>query len=359
VLQTLNQIVKSVLTSALLLIVVNLAVLNAAYSADVEVQAVEQLQNLVAQKSYARALETINSLPQEVQLRLDIRFYRATSLAGVGQNGEAIEAFERLLKDAPQHPEFYNNLAMLLVEEGRLLEAQQALELGLRSRESYAMLYNNLTVVFETMARRSYAQALRVRREQSPVLSPLLSLQDFSLSEEQVVHVVASVDDNTVPVAMTTPAVDREALSQVDTRGSVESQAAGSTKVKTVAVDEQREALKQQIERLLNHWIKSWQKQDINGYIDSYSPNFKSRAYSSHEAWVKGRRERIERAKRIDITIEKINIKSLSSDRIQVEFMMDYRSDRYSDRSKKRVIFRLMGGEWRIVRELTLKVMSS
>ena len=350
-LQELVQIIKSVPNAAVLVMAATLVSINIAHSADVEAQGMEQIHNMVAKKSYSQALETIVALTAEEQNRLDIRFYRATSLAGSGKIGEAIEAFEQLIKDEPQHPEFYNNLAMLLVEENKLLEAQQALELGLRSRESYAMLYNNLTVVFETMARRSYAKALRVKKEQSPVLSPLLSLESFTPPEEQAVTVVATIDKSVPPVVVVAEA------EVVSTQGSTVVTSSAVTYVG--AVSEENRATYQQVESLLNSWIGSWQRQDIDGYIESYSPNFKSRAYSSRQAWMEGRSDRISRATQIEISMENIVIEALSSERIQAEFVMDYRSDRYSDRSKKRIIFKRFGGEWRIVRELTLEVLDS
>ncbi|MCW8826714.1 MAG: tetratricopeptide repeat protein [Gammaproteobacteria bacterium] len=302
-----------------------------------------ELRTMLTTGAYTKALELISTLPSEQQQNLDIRFFRATALAGEGQNAKAIVAFEQLIKDEPQYPEFYNNLAMLLVEEGKLLEAQQALEQGLRSRENYAMLYNNLTVVFETMARRSYAKALRIDKQHSPVLSPLVELRDFSPPERQPPVVIAAVEP------MQSQVVEAEMVSEPVVMVEQEVVAQPS---------DDRSADDPQAESALRQWIEHWQNKDLSGYINSYSPNFKSRGYNSREAWVKGRSERIRRAEKIDISIEKINIDILSTERVQADFIMNYRSDRYSDRSKKRVVLKLIEGRWRIVRELTLKVLS-
>ncbi|HEA26435.1 MAG TPA: hypothetical protein ENH92_04870 [Ectothiorhodospiraceae bacterium] len=319
-----------------------IGVASTAHASGLAVAEIERLHTLVQKGGHTQALELIASLPPELQQRLDIRFYRATSLAGIAKNGEAIEAFERLIALQPQYPEFYNNLAMLLVEEGKLLEAQQALELGLRSNKSYAMLYNNLTVVFETMARRSYAKALQIKEEQSPVLTSLVTLESFvpPVAEKPVILIAAtnSNSDNGVsPSSAKLP--PPQAVIEVE--------------------NEIIPTLHRQIEARLYRWIDSWQNHDIAGYIDSYSPNFKSRAYRSHETWLKARADRIGKSTKIDIAIEAIKIATLSSNRIQADFMMDYRSDRYSDRSKKRLIFKQIEGRWRIVRELTLAVVGS
>jgi len=333
VLENRFNIIKRLIYSITLIGVMQFSTLAVSHAA-VKGAGDESLSNMVAKGNYSKALSAIQSLPEATQKRLDIRFYRATSLAGAGENSKAITAFEELIADEPKQPEFYNNLAMLLVEEGKLLKAQQMLEQGLRSKESYAMLYNNLTVVFETMARRSYAKALRVKRDQSPALSPLLSLEGFQPANT----VVATVNDGNISVA------EGEPLQNIET---------------PEAVDNNVQEANQQIGLLLERWIDSWQRKDIDRYIDSYSPNFKSRSYSSHQAWMIGRNKRISRAGLIEISIKDIVVETLSLNRVQADFVMDYHSARYSDRSKKRVVFKRIGGEWRIVRELTLKVLNS
>lgn len=335
--------IKSLLYSTVACGALAIGVGNMAAAADLTAADVERLHTAVQERGHKQALEMIASLPLELQQRLDIRFYRATALAGVGKNGEAIAAFEKLIEQEPQHPEFYNNLAMLLVEEGKLLEAQQALELGLRSNKSYAMLYNNLTVVFETMARRSYAKALQIKGEKSPVLTSLVTLKSFAppVAEKPVTVIAATRLD--------TPKINDDILAS-----------SGNLPPPQAAIEDQTiPALNRQIEARLYRWIDSWQNRDIAGYIDSYSPNFKSRAYRSHEAWVKGRSERIGKSAKIAISIDAITIETIAPNRVQADFMMDYRSNRYSDRSKKRLIFKQIEGQWRIVRELTLAVVGS
>lgn len=335
--------IKSLLYSTVICgVMAIIGVDNVAHASGLAVADIERLHTVVQKREHTQALELIASLSPELQQRLDIRFYRATSLAGMGKNGEAIEVFEGLIAQQSQYPEFYNNLAMLLVEEGRLLEAQQALELGLRSNKSYAMLYNNLTVVFETMARRSYARALQIKGDSSPALASLVALEGFvpPVAERPVI-VIATANLNS------------------DDRISPSSEKLPAPQAVTAVANESISPLNRQIETRLYQWIDSWQKRDIAAYIDSYSPNFKSRAYRSREAWLKGRADRIGKSTKIDIAIEAIKIETLSSNRIQADFMMDYRSDRYSDRSKKRVIFKQIEGQWRIVRELTLAVVGS
>ncbi len=332
--------IKSLLYVTAICSAVAVGMSNMAYSAGLTATDVERLHTIVQKGEHTQALELIASLSSELQQRLDIQFYRATSLAGMGKNGEAITAFERLISQAPQHPEFYNNLAMLLVKEGKILEAQQILELGLRSDKRYAVLYNNLTRLFETMARRSYAKALRIKGESSLLLTPLVALEDFvPPTAAKPVSVIAAVDGEDL-------AASKNSEYRQDS-------------VHEIEANEPIPTLNLQIKDRLHQWIESWQRRDVAGYIDSYSANFKSQAYASREAWLKGRGERIKKSAKINISIAEIEIESLSPNRIQADFMMDYRSERYSDYTRKRIIFKQIEGRWRIVRELTLAVVDS
>lgn len=321
--------ISSVLFSTILCGLLSVSSSNIAYSATGDVQKEKAVVKLMQQQDYGKALVMIAALSPELQQRFDTRFYRATALAGSGKNDDAIGAFKKLIEQKPGYPELYNNLAMLLVEEGKLLEAQQTLEQGLRSNESYAMLYNNLTTVFETMARRSYARALSIGNEQSPVLTPLLSLNQFTPP------VPDSIPAKPAIIVAAAPAIKSD-INTIDAAPTLSSQ----------------------IEAQLRGWGASWQNKDIAGYIDSYSANFKSRAYRSHQEWLKGRSDRIRRAEKIDISIDDISINVLTANRVQADFVLDYYSARYSDRSKKRVVFLKIDGSWKIVRELTLKVLS-
>ncbi|NOR52209.1 MAG: hypothetical protein GQ470_06270 [Gammaproteobacteria bacterium] len=318
-----TQNIKLLLYVAILCGVASFGMAKSVYAIDVTTKRLELLQSMMQRRDFSLSLGLISSLSPEMQQRFDIRFYKATSLAGVGKNGEAMDLFKILIEERPTYPALYNNLAMLMVNDGKLLKAQQALEQGLRSDESYATLYNNLSIVFETMARRSYAKALIIKGEQSPMLTSLVTLEGFSAP-------LQTEADDTGVAALNT-----------DVNG------------------ESKSVSNRQIEDRLHNWANRWQKKDIEGYIASYSPNFKSRGYPTHQAWMKGRSEKIGRTRTIEISIEEVAIEPLSLNRIKVDFIMDYYSDHYSDRSKKRLIFKQIDGRWHIVRELTLEVINS
>lgn len=99
--------------------------------------------------------ERIASHPQDVQAR----FKRATVLARTGHDTEAASAFQGLIREFPELPEPYNNLAALQAKAGQLDEARVTLETALKASPGYALAQRNLGDVYLRLAARSYEKA--------------------------------------------------------------------------------------------------------------------------------------------------------------------------------------------------------
>lgn len=114
----------------------------------------------IAQHNWAVALTEldarIKSNPRDVQAK----FKRATILARLGHDDDAIAAFTELTQQYPELPEPYNNLAALLAKQGRLDEARVALETATRANPSYALAFENLGDLYLRLADASYRRAL-------------------------------------------------------------------------------------------------------------------------------------------------------------------------------------------------------
>lgn len=118
------------------------------------------------------ALREISSLPTDGDVRA--RFLRGTTLAAAGRVKEAIKIFQGLIEDHPKLPEPYNNLAALYARENRLDKAKAVLERAIRTDESYATVYENLSAIYVEMARDSYVKALRLDDNRRPLNLQLL-----------------------------------------------------------------------------------------------------------------------------------------------------------------------------------------
>jgi tetratricopeptide (TPR) repeat protein len=119
----------------------------------------------ITSKDWASALTQldarIKSNPRDVQAK----FKRATVLARLDRDDEAISAFTALTETYPELPEPYNNLAALYAKKGRYEDARVALETAVKANPSYGLAYENLGDLYLRLASESYkrAQALGSR----------------------------------------------------------------------------------------------------------------------------------------------------------------------------------------------------
>ncbi|HXZ08424.1 MAG TPA: tetratricopeptide repeat protein, partial [Paraburkholderia sp.] len=115
-----------------------------------------QIDASIAQKDWTGALKQLDariaSNPRDVQAR----FKRATVLARLNRDDEAIAAFTELTQAFPELPEPYNNLAALLAKEGRLPEARAALETATRVSPNYGLAWENLGDLYLRLAAEAY-----------------------------------------------------------------------------------------------------------------------------------------------------------------------------------------------------------
>ncbi|KXV03768.1 hypothetical protein CR51_15950 [Caballeronia megalochromosomata] len=118
-----------------------------------------QIDSAIASKNWNAALTQLDariaSNPRDVQAK----FKRATVLARLNRDDEAIAAFTELTQAYPELPEPYNNLAALYAKKGRYEEARAALETAVKANPGYALAYDNLGDLYLRLARESYKRA--------------------------------------------------------------------------------------------------------------------------------------------------------------------------------------------------------
>lgn len=111
-------------------------------------------------RSLSRAQDLIETSLQQNPRSPIWRFLKATLLAELGQDAEAIAAFEAFVIEFPELAEPYNNLAVLYLRSGQPQKAQNALERALLNRPGYALAHENLGDLYAALALQSYERGL-------------------------------------------------------------------------------------------------------------------------------------------------------------------------------------------------------
>ncbi|MEM5385321.1 tetratricopeptide repeat protein [Paraburkholderia phymatum] len=113
----------------------------------------------IEQKSWTAALAQLDARIAANPRDAQAKFKRATVLARLNRDDEAIAAFTELTQTYPELPEPYNNLAALYAKQGRYTEARAALETAVKASPGYGLAYENLGDLYLRMADQAYRRA--------------------------------------------------------------------------------------------------------------------------------------------------------------------------------------------------------
>lgn len=108
----------------------------------------------------ARALELLRGAVGDAPDSAPIQYNLAVALSALGQENEALRAYERTLVLDPADAEAHNNLGLLLATQGTLEIAAQHLERAIALKSDYAHPYFNLGRV--RLAQNNRADAIRL-----------------------------------------------------------------------------------------------------------------------------------------------------------------------------------------------------
>jgi Flp pilus assembly protein TadD len=142
----------------------------------------DQAQKLLNTGKKAEALATVNQYLQAKPNDAQVRFFKGVVLTESGQAEEAIKLYTELIRDYPELPEPYNNLAVLYSAQNQPDLAKSALEAALRNHPGYATAHENLGDVYLQLARRSYAKAIELAPEKSSIVKSKLLRTEAALN---------------------------------------------------------------------------------------------------------------------------------------------------------------------------------
>ena len=286
------------------------------------INSVEDLQTLVVEKKYSRAIEAGERMLGEHPQWPDVQFLTAYAYQLNKQSDKATAMYQQLISQRPELPEPRNNLAMIYLQKGDYDAASRLLVEAINTHNSYATAYQNLSRIYTGIASEAYRRALSESKEPAKYahkieLAALSQLE--SVSEDSVPVIVASSETSS---ASESAAID----------------------VKTLLGEQ------------IKQWAKAWSDKDFATYTSFYSTEHRP-SFATHSAWVEHRRRRIMRPGFIKIGVSNIQIRAQNDNRAIIDFKQSFDSPTYSDRVKKRLGFRRVGSQWKITDERVLSVL--
>jgi len=310
-----------------------------------------------------------------------------------GAEGE----LERLLANFPDHPQIHNNLAAVAAVRGDIEAAREWLEQAIVLDIQTATIYRNLGSVYAEIARDSYGRALQFDYEQTPLQLDLFTNQGVTsspLGADTIVARIATASDQEkvtrddaellVPLSPEPPSDGPVDVSATPVEVPAEAGGSGEMIESTVAVAketevgaapvvEQQDPVVEQVApavtagatgilspedpaQFLERWAAAWSAQDIEGYLAFYSVDFVPGGGLNYDEWVRQRRQRLQQPEEILVTLKDVEVRRNTDDVLQLEVVQEYRSERYSDLTRKLFDLRHQDGSWKIERERSLEL---
>ncbi|MEW6312502.1 MAG: tetratricopeptide repeat protein [Pseudomonadota bacterium] len=244
-------------------------------------------------------------------------FMKGLILAEQNRFDPAASAFSAVIKDYPQYPEAYNNLAAVYAAQGRHDKARAALEAGLATHPVYATLHRNL--------KKSDGTATKATMPPLALVKTLYGVRPPKPEAEAA----------TVPLATPAPPPVAPASPPAPAAATTD---AGEAVLRTV-----------------NAWAATWSNRNVKAYLACYARDFKPGDGSSRAAWEKSRRKRIAEPASIRVEIESPRVTLTDASHASVAFTQRYRSDSLKTSTHKVLELERKNGKWLIVREHVAK----
>ncbi len=257
-------------------------------------------------------IKSIDNLTPDPKLN----FIKGVALARNKENIKAIKVFESIVKDFPEHPEAYNNLAVLYAKEGRLDEAIIVLEQAIKTNESYSTAYLNLGDLYSKKAANVYGEVLKIDSKNNIAINKLRLIDEFF---------------NYEPVAM-------EAKLN---KSKINDELKNSKKDEKLLVNEK-----------INEWKDGWKNKNYEQYFNAYSQSFEYPVNMSRNEWKRYRKERIQFKKSIEIKVKDLVI-FRKKELYHATFTQEYKSENFSENSSKLLVLSFSKNEWKIIKEIS------
>ncbi len=290
-------------------------------------------------------LADANLPPREAKI-----FNQALSMMKTQQWQAAYGLMYGLSTQYPENRIVKNNLAIILLNQGELKEAQAMFVQVIELDRISGIAYQNLKKLYSYSAAKTYSEGLKLLK---PVEVPeliVLTLQQAEETKGVEADKKSSTNVKTgqQDIAGRTPEAQNPVLAKQQKGTVITEKQAGKAEGKTAA-----DSLKERLQQWRKAWMSGNYKEYIRMYAKNYAPLGKSR-----KSWLNDRRRKVKPGKIRSIRLKDIKVYvNKNGRRANTLFKQYYFSKNYSDKVLKRLYWIKDGkGNWVIERESVIKV---
>ena len=314
---------------------------------------------------HAKALEQIerhlSGKPKDAQGR----FLKGIILTGMNKQSDATVIFKKLTEDYPDLPEPYNNLAVIYAQQKQYDKAKEALEMAIRTHPAYATAHENLGDIYSRLASQAYGKALQLDSNNASAQTKLSMINDLvggatagnkpasgkpQTTQPAATVVAAAKPVETKPVAEVKPVEVKPVEAKPVTPTKPEPKAEPKPEPKQDSKGKPADA-EADIASAVDAWLAAWSRKDVKAYLAFYAKDFDTPGTQSRKEWENERTQKVGKPGKIEVTRDKLTIKTDSEEKATVRFRQNYKSSSFSSGSGKTLVLVKRDGKWQIQQE--------
>jgi len=319
----------------------------------------------------AEALDRLNAFLSEHPRDARARFLKGVILTELNKPADAIKVFTALTQDYPELPEPYNNLAVLYAAQGEYEKARQALEMSIRTHPSYAVAHENLGDIYATLASQAYDKALQLDSANTTARTKLALIRELFPAKTALAAATGKAElvkaaEPPKPVVEAPKTADPpkpggatkmnegvkggEAAAAASTVATTEAAKESAEGAKPAAASSQQDQTKAVL-KMVEDWTKAWSKNDADGYLSFYAPDFQIPGGETRAQWEAARRDRLAKPRKISVKAVSPKVTLTDASHAAVSFRQSYSSDSLKTSGRKTLQLVKQGERWLIQQE--------
>lgn len=306
-------------------------------------QIIADIQSIARSEGANVAIRKLDKeLPKNESLKLELLVLKAGLKVRNQQIQDAIEIYQKLIKENPKQLFLRNNLASIYADQGKLLDAERVILAGIKQHEEFATSYGNLMSIKGQQAAVALQMALDPSKPRNPK-TQLLAIHTVNGSNVSAPEHQPQLAQNTPVLKPSTPPAPPPSAPTA----AAKEPSADISLAKTA----EELALEERLKVFAQDWAAAWSSGDASQYLSFYSERFVPESKTSFTEWASQRRQRITPDQGIQVQIEDARVLKQSAQQAEIGFRQFYESKSLKARSNKLLTVELHNDQWKIVRE--------